>query len=139
MENQRRVTRSKVKLDRIPTTEELLGLQLREAGISYTPQYLFHPRRQYRADFGIPYDTGLVGRPWLLVEINGNGMGGHPGAHRSLKGYEDDCEREVEAMLLGYVVLRVVPRHVFSMKAISWIKRLLDVRQHSPKTAEDDI
>lgn len=112
-------------LDHVPSPQEILALQLREAGISYTPEYCFHPDREYRADF-------LIIGERLLVEVDGNGRNGHPGSHRSVKGYEYDRERDAAALLLNYTVLRVTPRHVLNMQAVHWIQRLIATKETPP-------
>ena len=59
----------------------------------------------------------------MLVEVDGGLYvnGGHTrGAAR-----ERDYERDAEAMLLGFRVLRVSPRQVKNGKAIAWITALL--------------
>ncbi len=115
-----------VVMNHVPTTEEILGLQLQEAGISYTPQYHFNPSNQnQRVDFGILRPDDLAGKPFLLIEVDGNGTKGHTGAHRSVKGYEADRERDFEMLMLGFTVLRVTTRQVMRGRAIIWIQELV--------------
>jgi len=60
--------------------------------------------------------------PPLLVEVEGGSM--MNGRHNRAQGFEDDCEKYNEALMLGYAVLRVTSRQVRNMKAIRWIIKL---------------
>ena len=95
----------------ISAPEEQLAWQLTGADISHTREFRFHPRRKYRADFFIP--------PLLLVEVQGSGR------HTRFLGYENDMERQAEALMLGFVVLPVTPRQVTNGKALAWIQAIL--------------
>lgn len=120
----RRTKPHAMTLDHVPSAQEVLSLMLRDAGIPHLyDTFQFHPRREWRADIAI-------GSPvWLIVEIDGNGTNGHPGAHRSFKGYEDDRERDAEALMLGYHVLRVTPRQVLNGRALLWVQKLLAMQE----------
>ena len=85
--------------------------------------------RRFRADF-----AWLSER--LLVEIEGVVFPKKPrdlqvsdhrlgGRHVSAKGFERDIEKYAEAVALGYRVLRVMPKHVQSGQALTWIERAL--------------
>lgn len=125
LENQRRVKRKQTVMNHVPSAAEVLALQLREAGVSLLyDSFEFHPARKYRADIAIPALS-----PWLIVEVDGNGSGSHPGAHRSLAGYERDRERDFEAISLGYTVLRVTPRLVLSGVALQRVLTLVQKAQ----------
>jgi hypothetical protein len=47
------------------------------------------------------------------------------GRHTRGAGFEVDCEKLNEAVLLGYRVLRVTTKHVESGDALEWIERAL--------------
>ena len=95
----------------ISAPEEQLAWQLTGAGIAYTREYEFHPRRKYRADFFCP--------PCLLIEVQGSGR------HTRFLGYENDMERQAEALMLGFVMLPVTPRQITQGKAQKWIQTIL--------------
>ena len=109
--------------------EERLALQLR----AVTPhlivqrEFRFHAGRKWRADFAIR-DPAQPDKATLLVEVEGVNYaavrtGGHPGKHRSVEGMEKDAEKYAEALLLGYPVLRVVPKMIKDGRAIAFIER----------------
>jgi very-short-patch-repair endonuclease len=97
--------------------QQLMAMQLAASGIKFRPQYTWHTSRKFSADFVV----GNYGN--LIVEVDGGLFinGGHTrGARR-----EYDYERDAEAMMLGFRVLRVSPRQVKQGKAIQWIQELL--------------
>lgn len=99
--------------------QDALAFQLKAAKISCTPEYQWNPKTKQRADF-LVFGRGFQS---LLVEVDGGLYinGGHTrGAAR-----ERDYERDAEAMMLGFKVLRVSPRQVKQGKAIQWITSLL--------------
>ncbi len=106
--------------------QDALGFQLKAAGISHEVEYRWDALTKRRADFAV-WNRDKLYLKTLLVEVDGGlfltgaAMGGHTrGAAR-----ERDYERDAEAMLLGFRVLRVSPRHVKNGKAIGWIQALL--------------
>lgn len=99
--------------------QDLLGFQLTVAGVRYESEYHWDTKTKRRADFALMAVSGQV---WL-VEVDGGLFvnGGHTrGAAR-----ERDYERDAEAMMLGFRVLRVSPRQVKQGKALLWIQKLL--------------
>ena len=76
----------------------------------------FHPTRRWR------FDRAFVAAR-LAVEIDGGLFIG--GRHNRGIGMERDMEKIAAAMLLGWRVLRVSPRHVTSGQAAVWIAALL--------------
>jgi hypothetical protein len=109
------------RLTHLPTAADLLGIQLREAGLHYETEFLFHPTRKWRADYAVRRRSGP---PLLLVEVEGGSM--MNGRHNRALGFENDCEKYAEALMLGYAVLRVTSRQVRNMKAIRWIIKLTE-------------
>ena len=79
-------------------------------------EYVFHPTRQWRFDFAWP------GRK-LAVEIDGLTRDG--GRHQRVRGYENDCEKLNEALLLGWRVLRFTQGQVKRGEAIAVAKKAL--------------
>lgn len=96
--------------------EDRLAALLDAEGIPYTRQFRFHPRRKFAADFLIP--------PKILVEVQGGGF--VQGRHTQGKGLENDCERQAEALTLGYVVLPVTPRQIDNLSILRWLRKLLE-------------
>ena len=48
-------------------------------------------------------------------------------------GFENDCVKYAEAMMLGYVVLRVTPRQITQGKALQWITTIVEkLKGHTP-------
>ena len=106
---------AKVKLPKPKSApEELFALQLRVEGIHHVREYRFHPKRKWRFDFVCyPFDK------FVAVEIQGFGR------HQRFIGYQNDCERQAEALMLGWRVLQVTPAQVKSGQALKWLITLL--------------
>ena len=79
-------------------------------------EFRFHPTRRWRFDLAWP--DGHV-----AVEVEGGVY--VAGRHSRGVGFESDCEKYSEAMVLGWRVLRVTPRQIKSGQALGWIERLL--------------
>ena len=103
-------------MSRQPAVDELLF----QCKVALLPmpwtEFRFHDTRKWRFDVVFPHQK-------LAVEIDGGGF--VQGRHGRGKGIEADCEKFAEAMLLGWRVLRVTPKHVKSGQALDWITRLL--------------
>lgn len=109
---------------RIPHPEHARGLdtQCRALGVPVgTREYLFHPTRKWRAD-----------RAWveqrLLVEVEGGAFGKTKetrGRHTRGTGFQNDCIKYAEAMLLGWRVLRVTTDMVKDGRAALYVAQLL--------------
>lgn len=82
-------------------------------------EFEFHPRRKFRADFAWP-SYGLI------VEVDGGVWS--DGRHTRGEGYTRDCEKQAEAVLLGYQYLRFTPAQVESGYAAGVIERILKQR-----------
>jgi very-short-patch-repair endonuclease len=76
----------------------------------------FHPTRRWRADY-------IWFRHMLIVELDGGVY--VQGRHSRGAGVEADCEKFNEAVVLGYRVMRVTPRHVRNGQAVAWIEKVL--------------
>ena len=63
-------------------------------------EYRFHPTRKWRADF-----AHLEGK--VLIEIEGGTW--VAGRHSRGAGYAGDCEKYMEATLLGWRIIRLTP------------------------------
>ena len=117
--------------------EAELAFQLKHATpFQFVEQYKFHPEREWRSDFAIfgrvmteftRFRVFSMDVP-LLVEVEG-GIRGKPGRHQRIDGMEADCEKYAEAMLMGFRVLRVMPRQVKSGVALQWIERMVAIME----------
>lgn len=97
--------------------ESLLLTQIQAAGLPTPERELaFHPKRRWRFDFAWP-------APQLAVEVEGGTWVG--GRHSRGKGFERDCERQAEAMLAGWSLLRVTEGMVRDGRAVRLIERAL--------------
>lgn len=94
------------------TAEQLLAVQLAQAGIVFTREFVVAPPRRFRADFFIGLD--------LLVEVEGGGWVN--GRHSRGAGMEADCEKSALAAGRGYRIIRVTPKQVDDGRALDWIR-----------------
>jgi very-short-patch-repair endonuclease len=94
-----------------------LLLQFRVAKVPQpVTEYRFHPTRKWRFDFCWP-EQGLA------LEVDGGGF--LQGRHSRGAGMEKDAEKFNEALVLGWKVLRVTPRHVSDGRALAWVQEML--------------
>jgi len=96
-----------------------LAWQLKAMSLVGKPEteYVFARPRRWRFDFAWPASM-------LAVEVEG-GVWLASGHHSKGRGFEADCEKYNEAMLLGWRVLRVTPAMVSDGRALAWIERAL--------------
>lgn len=92
-----------------------LALHIREAGLPEPihDKFYFHPVRRWRADFAWPDRM-------LLVEVEGGTWTG--GRHTRGDGYDQDCIKYNEAVLLGFRILRFTARMVADGTAIMYLE-----------------
>lgn len=105
--------------------EQLLAVQLEQAGIPFEREYRFCERR-WRFDF-VPWEptkNRLVGA--IAIEVEG---GSYTGGHKRGKAYESDCDKNNEAMRLGWRVYRFTPAHVNDGRALAVIKSALGLEE----------
>ena len=101
----------------VSNLELLLLAQLKEKGITgYMMEYRFHPTRRWRFDFAFE-------RIKLAVEVEGGTWSG--GRHTTGSGFEKDCEKYAEALILGWRVLRVTSTMVKKRTAINYIQMMI--------------
>lgn len=100
----------------LSTGEELLAIQLKEAGIGFTRQFRFCLARRWKADFALNDSMTLIeveGGVWIN------------GAHNRGKRFEEDCLKYAEAAIMGWKVLRFSTGQVKNGTALEMIKRLI--------------
>ena len=104
---------------RVSDLEALLLAHIRGVGLPEpVAQYKFHPKRRFRADFAWP-------DAMLLVECDGAVWKGTKGGHTSGKGYTSGCEKQDEAAVLGYRLMRFTREQIESGYAVGAIERAL--------------
>ena len=111
----RRGCAARVKLD----GSVALAFQLRAVAVpEFKTQYKFHPVRKWT------FDIAFVERQ-VAIEVDGGLYLPGGAGHTRGKAREDDMEKDAEAMILGWRVLRVSSRHVRTGTALNWIERIL--------------
>lgn len=80
-------------------------------------EHRFHPSRRWRFDFAWP--------SWkLAVEIDGGTFArGRTSGHTSISGMARDREKDAEAAILGWAVLRVDAKRVADGTGLEWVRR----------------
>lgn len=93
----------------------LLRGQMRAVGLdNWESEYQFHPSRKWR------FDLAAV-LPKIAIEVDGGTWAN--GRHTRGSGYEQDCEKINEAVLLGWRVLRVTGDMVKDGRALALVER----------------
>ena len=106
----------KRKKSKLSQGEEILSVQLKALNIRFEREYLFHPKRKWRADFHILEQK-------ILIEVEGGIWSG--GRHTRGKGYIGDMEKYNAATTLGFQVLRFSTEQVKSGLAVRQIEQLV--------------
>lgn len=97
--------------------ENQLAFQLYACGFEPPErEYRFCTSRKWRSDFAWPDKR-------LLVEVEGGIW--NKGRHVRGYGFENDCEKYNEAILQGFIVIRVTQKHIQNGKALQWIESFL--------------
>lgn len=106
--------------------EEAFAFALRAVGIPFERGVAFAPPRRWRADFVIrPPRCPVRKHAPVLVEVDGGSWTG--GRHTTGTGFERDCLKLAEAVILGYRVIRVTPRMVEDGRALALVERALNL------------
>lgn len=94
----------------------LIAFQCRDVGLPEPVfEHRFHPVRRWR------FDAAWL-EPMIAMEIDGGVW--TAGRHVRGKGFEQDCVKGAEAILLGWRVLHATPQQVRSGTALQWLSRL---------------
>ena len=91
-------------------------LHCRIEKLNPTAEHVFHPTRKWRFDYAFVAEK-------LAIEIEGGIYSG--GRHTRGSGFEKDCEKYNEAVLLGWKILRFSTQSVKSGCAIQMTKLVL--------------
>jgi very-short-patch-repair endonuclease len=91
----------------------LMGIHLKELGVSFIQEHLVAPGRKWRWDFYLPFYN-------IAIEIDGY-FKGHHGA-----GYGSDNEKQNVGVMLGYRPLRFSTNDVKRGKAKTFLKEYLN-------------
>lgn len=95
----------------------LLEIHLKELGLTFLPEYKFHPERNWRFDY-VTYSKD----PEKSVAIEIEGAIWTQGRHTRGKGYLKDLEKYREAAALGYKVYRFSTQEVLTGVARKFIQ-----------------
>lgn len=93
------------------SNEEMLALQMAEAGLKFERQWAWLKGRKYRADFGFPEQK-------LIVELEG-------AVHRIKARFKADILKSQDAVLNGFWLLRIGSDQVRMNSAVAIIKMAL--------------
>lgn len=97
--------------------EDTLAFQLRAASLPEpVREHKFHPTRRWRFDMAFPAYM-------LAVEVEGGKW--TQGRHQRPQGFEDDCVKYAEAVLLGWRVIRVTGDMIDDGRALQYIEMAL--------------
>lgn len=82
-------------------------------------EHRFHPTRKWRFDFAWPE---------YMVALEVEGGVWTKGRHTRASGYIKDMEKYSEAAILGWVVLRVIPSEICTVKTLELVGRALTMQ-----------
>lgn len=85
-------------------------------------EYPFWKGRQFKFDLAWPARRFACEVEGVTYKPHSHELGGR---HVSAKGFQQDLEKYAEAAAQGWIVLRVLPFHVKSGAAVTWIERIL--------------
>lgn len=97
--------------------EEKMSFHIRAAGLQEPArEFKFHPTRKWRFDFCWP-DLKLA------LEVDGGTWG--KSRHTTGAGFEKDCEKKNEAIILGWRVMTVTSSMINDGRALEFIERAI--------------
>lgn len=102
--------------------------------LGFEREYRFHPTRKFRLDAALPSIKVGVEYDGFVGASQGYGNVGHT----SINGMKRDAEKANEALLLGWIVVRVNAETVKSGKAWEWIAQACDQRGMRGMILHDD-
>lgn len=99
----------------------LRQLLKKHTGVDVVAEYRFHPTREWRFDFAIPTCR-------VAVEVEGGTFNG--GRHIRPEGYLRDLEKYNEAAAAGWLLIRVLPSELLSLRTLQLIVRACNKRNY---------
>jgi hypothetical protein len=108
-------TAAKPRVKRVHRELAVLRFYLRSLGLEFVEEYRFHETRLWRFDLAVPALK-------LAIEYQGHGSTGktgHVGGHGSITGLTQDCEKDFQAQLAGWRVLKFTALHFTPKKRLS--------------------
>ena len=82
-------------------------------------EHKFHPVRMWRFDYAILEHK-------IAIEVEGgSGLADGGGRHNRPKGFANDIEKYNNAVLLGWRLIRVLPRDLYKVNTVEMIKQLI--------------
>jgi hypothetical protein len=106
---------AKPRVKKVHRQLALLRFYLRTLGLEFVEEHQFHATRRWRFDLAVPALK-------LAIEYQGHGAtgkGGHVGGHGSITGLTQDCEKDFQALLLGWRVLKFTALHFTPQKRLA--------------------
>ena len=108
----------KKRASRRSNLEQSLELQLQGMDLpEWKTDYRFHSVREWKLDFAWPDHL-------FAVEVDGTIRNGQ-GDHQTTKGMTNDCQKQAEAMLWGWRLMRCTAPMVKSGEAADYVQRIL--------------
>lgn len=104
-----------------PNYSPLKTLVRRHTGQLLESEYRFHPTREWRFDFALPLCR-------VAIEVEGGMYAAGGGRHFSPEGILRDLEKYNEAAASGWLVIRVVPTELLSVRTLQLIVRAINHR-----------
>lgn len=92
----------------------LRQLVRKHTGCEVVAEYRFHPAREWRFDFAIPARH-------VAIEVEGGAFIG--GRHIRPEGYLRDMEKYNEAAAAGWLLIRVLPTELLSLRTLQLVVR----------------
>ena len=92
----------------------LRRLVKKHTGCDLVAEYRFHPTREWRFDFAIPERR-------VAIEVEGGVWNG--GRHFRPEGWLRDMEKYNEAAASGWLLFRVIPTELLSLRTLQLIVR----------------
>jgi hypothetical protein len=108
-------TAAKLRVKRVHRELAVLRFYLRSLGLEFVEEYRFHETRLWRFDLAVPALK-------LAIEYQGHGSTGktgHVGGHGSITGLTQDCEKDFQAQLAGWRVLKFTALHFTPKKRLA--------------------
>ena len=86
----------------------------KHTGCEVAAEYRFHPTREWRFDFAIPSCR-------VAIEVEGGAFNG--GRHIRPEGFLRDMEKYNEAAACGWLLIRVVPSELLTLRTLQLVIR----------------